>query len=117
MSTTVHYEIEAEDGFVLLLVTRRSGHGSNSHSEGIRIPFDQIKEAIQALTDAARDAERASSAAETEKRPCRMVFDGNDTDGDVWNRCVVHDMLVFGDALYCEGYRAPLYVEKGVDTV
>jgi hypothetical protein len=38
---------------------------------------------------------------------CEMVFDGNDANGDVWNRCTVHGYLVFGDAYVCEGYEPP----------
>ena len=63
-AVTVTYEIEQAGGVVLLLVNR-SLTGGGTHSEGIRIPFDQIEDAIQALTDAARDADRPSSAAET----------------------------------------------------
>jgi hypothetical protein len=40
---------------------------------------------------------------------CVIVPDGTDTNGDVWNRCTVHDQLVFGDAYICEGYVAPAY--------
>lgn len=44
-----------------------------------------------------------------EAKDCEMVYDGTDTNGDVWNRCTVHDKLVFGDAYVCEGYVAPPY--------
>ena len=43
--------------------------------------------------------------------PCAMVHDGYDTDGSEWNRCTVHDKLVFGDAYVCEGYEPLPYVE------
>ena len=33
-----------------------------------------------------------------------MEHHGFDTDGSEWNRCTVHDALVFGDAYLCEGY-------------
>lgn len=57
--------------------------------------------------------EEPSSAAETENDTyCEIVFDGTDTNGDIWNRCTVHNRLVFGDAPVCEGYRAPEYVES-----
>lgn len=59
------------------------------------------------------DEEPASSADETENDTyCEIVFEGLDTDGSVWNRCTVHNRLVFGDAPVCEGYRAPAYVER-----
>lgn len=68
MSTVrVSYEIEQSDGVVLLRVTSQHGYGAGAHSEGVRIPFDQIAEAIQALTSATWDVEHASSADETEK--------------------------------------------------
>lgn len=38
---------------------------------------------------------------------CEMVPDGVDTNGDEWNRCIIHDELVLGDAYVCEGYVAP----------
>lgn len=54
----------------------------------------------------------ASSDAETENDTyCEIVFDGTDTNGDIWNRCTVHNRLVFDGAPVCEGYRAPAYVE------
>ena len=40
---------------------------------------------------------------------CVMVFDGNDTNGDEWNRCTTHNRLVLGDAYVCEGYEPPPY--------
>jgi hypothetical protein len=40
-----------------------------------------------------------------------MVPDGIDTNGDAWNRCVVHDELVLGDAYVCGGYTPPPYEE------
>ena len=43
---------------------------------------------------------------------CSMVLDGYDDNGDEWNRCTVHDVLVFGDAYVCEGYEAPAYEPK-----
>ncbi len=36
---------------------------------------------------------------------CQIVFDGLDTNGDVWNKCVTHGELVLGDAPHCEGFR------------
>lgn len=54
MSTkTIEYEVEETDETVLLKVVRQGVAGS--HTEGIRIPFDLIEDAIQALTDAARE--------------------------------------------------------------
>ena len=44
-------------------------------------------------------------AVEANDTPCEIVFDGYDTNGDEWNRCVVHVELVFGDAYICEGYQ------------
>ena len=42
-----------------------------------------------------------------------MEFDGTDTDGSQWYRCMVHDELVLGEDTYvCEGYTAPPYVES-----
>jgi hypothetical protein len=42
---------------------------------------------------------------------CVMVFDGIDTNGDIWNRCIVHNRLVYEDAYVCEGYQAAPYVD------
>ena len=47
-AVTVTCEIEEESGVVLLLVNRHL-NGGGAHSEGIRIPFDQIDAAIEAL--------------------------------------------------------------------
>lgn len=45
-------------------------------------------------------------------KECIMQPDGKDTNGDEWNRCIVHNKLVFGDAYICEDYVAPLYTGK-----
>lgn len=44
---------------------------------------------------------------------CRMVHDGTDSNGDEWDRCVVHDELVLSGAYVCEGYTAPPYDPGG----
>jgi hypothetical protein len=54
-----------------------------------------------------RDVEEPTESAEW----CEMLPDGTDTNGDEWNRCIIHGHLVLGDAYVCEGYRAPDYVE------
>jgi hypothetical protein len=62
VKTTV--SVEREDDFVLLLVTRTNENTGNSHSEGIRIPYDSVEVAHQILGEIL-----ASSADETEKCP------------------------------------------------
>ncbi len=61
----VSIRAEREDTFVLLLVTRTNEETGNSQSEGIRIPYDLIEDAIQTLTDEQRHHDDASFATET----------------------------------------------------
>ena len=80
-------------------------------SEDEALRAGQNRQVIRLWTP--EDWAEASSAAETENDTyCEIVFDGTDTNGDVWNRCTVHNRLVFGDAPVCEGYRPAPYVES-----
>jgi hypothetical protein len=47
---------------------------------------------------------------------CEMVYDGTDTNGDVWNRCTEHDRLVLEGAYVCESYEPPAYIDPAPGT-
>lgn len=82
MKTTV--SVEREDEVVLLLVTRTNGDTGNSHSEGIRIPYDSVEVAHQLLGEIL-----ASSATETENGGI-VCYCGESDVYDGYADCPVH---------------------------
>lgn len=47
---------------------------------------------------------------------CEYVYDGEDTDGTVWYRCLTHDELAPSPDAPCDGYQEITYSQsKGDD--
>lgn len=62
-------------------------------------------------------AELDLTAEQLAARPCAYVFDGTDTDGTRWHRCIVHDELAPSEEAACAGSSEPSYVVDVEDEI